>query len=218
MPTPSEKLAGSLERLKSLQDKDGAAAIRSRDLSRLDRERLLKNGFLKEVMKGWYVPASPDEQQGESTAWYASFWRFSAAYLEERFNEEWCLSPEQSLSLHAGNWTVPEQLVVRSPKSRNNVTALPHKTSLLEVRSKLPGTGETEIKDELRLFSLEAALIACSPGFYTQSPTDARAALSMVKDSSGLLAKLLDGGHSSIAGRLAGAFRNIGRQRIADEI
>lgn len=218
MPSPSEKLAASLERLKSLQDKDGAAAIRSRDLSRLDRERLLKNGFLKEVMKGWYVPARPDEQQGESTAWYASFWRFSASYLEERFSAEWCLSPEQSLSLHAGNWTVPEQLVVRSPKSRNNVTALPHKTSLLEVRSKLPETEETEIKDGLRLFSLEAALISCSPGFYTQNPTDARAALSMVKDSSALLAKLLDGGHSSIAGRLAGAFRNIGRVRIADEI
>ncbi len=218
MPGPSEKLAASLERLKSLQDKDGAAAIRSRNLSRLDRERLLKNGFLKEVMKGWYVPARPDEQQGESTAWYASFWRFSASYLEERFDKEWCLSPEQSLSLHAGNWSVPEQLVVRSPKSRNNVTALPYKTSLLEVRSKLPETEETEIIDGLRLFSLEAALISCSPGFYTQNPTDARAALAMVKDSSGLLAKLLDGGHSSIAGRLTGAFRNIGRKRIADDI
>jgi len=32
------------------------------------------------------------------------------------------------------------------------------------------------------------------------------------------LARLLEGGHSTIAGRLAGAFRNIGRDRIADEI
>ena len=60
--------------------------------------------------------------KGESTAWYASFWRFCAAYLEERFGAEWCLSPEQSLSLHAGNWTVPRQLVVRSPGARNKVT------------------------------------------------------------------------------------------------
>jgi hypothetical protein len=30
--------------------------------------------------------------------------------------------------------------------------------------------------------------------------------------------RLLEGGHSTIAGRLAGAFRNIGRDRIADDI
>jgi len=40
----------------------------------------------------------------------------------------------------------------------------------------------------------------------------------MVKDASGLLAKLLDGGHSVIAGRLTGAFRNIGKDKIANEI
>jgi hypothetical protein len=42
--------------------------------------------------------------------------------------------------------------------------------------------------------------------------------LPMVRDASGLLARLLEGGHSVIAGRLAGAFRNIGRDRIADDI
>ena len=36
--------------------------------------------------------------------------------------------------------------------------------------------------------------------------------------TSGLLARLLEGGHSRIAGRLAGAFRNGGRDRLADEI
>jgi hypothetical protein len=39
-----------------------------------------------------------------------------------------------------------------------------------------------------------------------------------VRDASGVLAKLLNGGHSTIAGRLAGAFRNSGRDRIADDI
>ena len=33
-----------------------------------------------------------------------------------------------------------------------------------------------------------------------------------------MLDRLLEGGHSKIAGRLAGAFRNIGRDRIADDI
>jgi hypothetical protein len=40
----------------------------------------------------------------------------------------------------------------------------------------------------------------------------------MVRDASDLLAVLLAGGHSAAAGRLAGAFRNIGRGRIADDI
>ncbi len=40
----------------------------------------------------------------------------------------------------------------------------------------------------------------------------------MIRDASGLLARLLEGGHTVIAGRLAGAFRNIGRDRMADEI
>jgi len=45
-----------------------------------------------------------------------------------------------------------------------------------------------------------------------------RAALSIVGDASEVLNQLLEGGHSTIAGRLAGAFRNIGRDQISDDI
>ncbi len=45
-----------------------------------------------------------------------------------------------------------------------------------------------------------------------------RAALAMIPDASDVLGRLLAGGHSKIAGRLAGAFRNIGRDEIADNI
>jgi len=218
MATPPEKLAQSLEILRKLQTSEGAAAIRARDLSRTHRERLLANGFLQEVIKGWYIPSRPDEVKGESTAWYASFWRFCAAYLDERFAAEWCLSPEQSLSLHAGNWTVPKQLVVRSPGARNRVTTLPHGTSLLDLRAALPAAGDRVENEGLRMFSAESALIACSPSYFSRNSTDVRALLPMIRDASGLLARLLEGGHSVIAGRLAGAFRNIGRDRIADDI
>ena len=44
MATPPEKLARSLEALKVLQDR-GVVAIRSSDLERIDRERLVKNGL-----------------------------------------------------------------------------------------------------------------------------------------------------------------------------
>ena len=50
MAAPSEKLARSLQALKDLQDR-GVVAIRSSDLGRIDRERLVANGFLQAVIK-----------------------------------------------------------------------------------------------------------------------------------------------------------------------
>lgn len=217
MTTPPEKLARSLEALRALQTR-GIVAVRAADLARTHRERLVRNGFLQPVMKGWYIPSSPDQVAGDSTAWYTSFWGFCAAYLRARLGNDWCLSPEQSLSLYAGNRVVPRQLLVRAPKGRNKVSALPHGTSLLEVRAAMPENGDIEELEGMRVFSLPAALVACSVRFFSQSPVDARTALAMVRDASDVLRHLLDGGHSTVAGRLAGAFRNIGRNRIADQI
>lgn len=217
MATPAEKLARSLEALKGLQDR-GVVAIRSSDLKRIDRERLVANGFLQAVIKGWYIPSRPDEAVGKSTAWYASFWDFCVSYLQARFGTHWCLSPEQSISLHAGNRAVPLQLLIRSPIGDNKITELPHDTSLLSVRYRMPEQPDIEITNGLRLYALVPALIDCSPGFFQQRPTDIRAVLATITDASELLARLLEGGHTTIAGRLAGAFRNIGRDRIADDI
>jgi hypothetical protein len=217
MATPQEKLAESLQALHDLLGR-GIVAIRSDDLSRTHRERLLASGFLQEVIKGWYIPSRPDEVAGDSTAWYASFWDFCAAYLSERFDKEWCLSPEQSLSLHGGNRAVPVQLIVRTPKGGNKPTPLPHGTSLFDVRNAMPKPGETVERDGLRLFSVPAALVAISEQFFRRASTDVRAAMATVKDASDLLSLLLEGGHSTIAGRLAGAFRNAGQTRIADDI
>ncbi|WP_028313841.1 Fic family protein [Desulfatibacillum aliphaticivorans] len=217
MAPTKEKLAQSLAVLKKLQDK-GIVAIHTKNMTRTHRERLVKNGFIKEVMKGWYVPSRPDEPAGESTAWYASYWSFCADYLEARFGGQWCLSPEQSLRIHSGNWSVPGQLVVRTPKGGNKPVTLLHGTSILDLRLKLPEKKDITSKENLRIMTLPAALIACAPSYYPNNAVDARAALSMISDASGILHKLLEGGHSTVAGRLAGAFRNIGRGDIADNI
>lgn len=217
MAQPSEKLADSLSVLKELQDK-GAVAIRTSQLSRTHRQRLLKAGFIREVMKGWYTPTRPDEPPGESTGWYASFWSFSAEYLNDRFGEDWCLSPEQSLSLHIGDWTVPKQLLVRSTKGGNKPTELLFCTSVFDIRLDLPPADDREVKNALRIFNLPATLIACAPGQFTDHPDDLRAALAMVAEPSDLLRRLLDGGRTVVAGRLAGGFRNIGRNETADQI
>lgn len=217
MAAPADKLAASLAALKELQDA-GRVALRAADMTRTHRERLLKNGFIREVMKGWYVSSRPDEPAGESTSWYASFWQFCVAYLDSRFGEEWSISPGQSVSLHTGNWTVPRQLLVRAPKGGNKPIGLIHDTSIFDVRLDMPPEADRTILNGVRLYSLPAALLGCAQGQFESRPTELRAALAMVKDPSEVLRRLLDGGHSKIAGRLAGAFRNIGRPKFADEI
>ena len=217
MPSAAEKLASSLEELETLQS-GGSIALRSKDMSRTHRERLLKAGFLKEVMKGWYIPSRPDENAGESTAWYTSFWGFCAQYLSDRFGTDWSLSPEQSLIIHAGNTTVPAQLLVRAVKGGNSKTDLPHNTSLFETRATIASDEALEIVDNLRLFSVEDALILVPEVFFQNHSTEARTVLAMMPDASRLLEKLLDGGHTRAAGRLAGAFRSIGSEKVADEI
>ena len=107
MTPPSEKLAGSLDLLRALQER-GVVAVRSADLARSHRERLVRHGFLVPVM------------------------------------------------------------------------------------------------------------VACPARFFRQHAVDARTALALVRDASELLPRLLDGGHGTVAGRLA--FRDVGRDRVANDI
>lgn len=215
--SPADKLAQSLSALKALQDQQ-RVGIQSSELTRTHRERLLQQGFLREVMKGWFIPTRPDERQGESTSWYASFWGFCHDYLNTRFGTEWCLGAEQSISLHVGNWTIPRQLLVRSPKAGNKPTALLHGTSLLDLRLEIPAPAYIQTLDGIRVMRLEVALIQCLPRQFSSNPIEMRAALAMLPDASNLLRHLLEGGNSIVAGRLAGAFRNIGRDAIADNL
>jgi len=217
MATPSERLAASLEVLKAIQDK-GTVAVKSAELGRVHRERLLKNGFIKEVLKGWYIATPANEQQGDSSSWYASYWHFCAQYLADRYADAYYISPEQSLQIHSGNWTVPQQLLVRTQKGTNHSTPLPHGTSLWSWDSAVPKAAKIITVEGIRMFSLPSALIYCTPTVFTNNPVDVRTGLAMIGDASEILELILEGGHSTIAGRLAGAFRNIGRKKIADDI
>ncbi len=217
MATPAEKLAESLEALQVLQD-SGIVAIKTDTLSRTHRERLLHNSFIKEVYKGWYMIVPPNEAKGDTTSWYSSYWQFCSQVLEDMYQANWCISPEQSLPIHAGNWTVPAQLIVKSPAASNNKTELPHATSLFHIKSPLPTKNEIINNNGIRMLSLSASLIQATANTFTRNPTEARTTLAMVNDASDILSLLLEGGHSIVAGRLAGAFRNIKQDRIADAL
>ena len=218
MASPSEKLAQALMELQKLQGNRDIAIIKAADLTTAHRQLLKLNGFIKDVIKGWYISTRPDETDGDTTSWYISFWDFASVYLNERFGTDWCLSPDQSLLLHSGNRIIPKQLLVRSPKANNNIVQLLHGTSILDYKLEIPTNDFRVNLNGLQVYSLEAGLIAVNADFFIRRSIDARACLAMVKDASLLLGKLLDGGHSVIAGRLAGAFRNIGNDRVADTL
>src|ERR1700739_652355 len=187
MPSPNEKLAESLEVLETLQE-GNRRVFRSEDMSRVNRERLVENGFLQEVMKGWLISPSPDAEPGESTPWHASFWEFCARYCDERFGKQWHLSPEQSLFLHGESTVIPDQLVVHSPKETNNEINLLCGTTLYDLKvAGMPAAAALMVRDGLHLFSPAAALVRVPESFFLQYPVEAQVVMASLADASDLL-------------------------------
>ena len=218
MPTPRERLATALAALKALQEQ-GLRAIPGTEFSRSDREALQRGGFLKEVVRGWYVPSRPDEAAGDTTAWYAGLREFVAGYARRRFGDRWHVNPEQSLLLRSGERTAPRQIQVWATEGTNQTVKLLHGCSLFVYRAPalLAATPAPDCGG-LRLVELPAALVAASPTFFAQNPMAAQIALASLPDAADVLRILLAGSHSAVAGRLAGALRAIGRPALADEI
>jgi hypothetical protein len=217
MATPNERLAASLEQLRALQQ-DGRRVFRSGELTRVHRERLRQNGFLREVMKGWLISSSPGAES-DTTPFYSSFWEFCVRYCTERFGDQWFLSPEQSLLLHGENTVIPQQTILYTPLGANNRVDLLFGTSLYDLKQRrMPPPADLTKKEGLRLYTVEAALLKVSETFYQRHPVAAQVVLSAIGDVAGVLRRLLDGGHSAVAGRLAGAFCSVGRDDLADDI
>ena len=82
----------------------------------------------------------------------------------------------------------------------------------------MPAAADLVVRDGLRLFSRAAALVKVGESFFSRNPVESQVVLASLADASDLLRLLLDGGNSTKAGYLAGAFRRIGRTDLADEI
>jgi len=195
--TLRQKLASSLEKLHKLQSGDGGSHVfRSKEFLRIDRERLLAQGFLREVIKGWVISTSPDAAPGDTTPWFASFWEFCARYCDFRFGTSWHLSPELSLLLHAEDTVIPSQVIIYSPRGTNNTLSLLFGTSLYDLKSRMPKASDLMVKNGLRLFNPATALVRVSEDFMRRHPAEVHVLLAGIRDSSEILAPLLEGGHT----------------------
>lgn len=218
MPVPRAQLAAALKALQRVQAKRAGVVVAG-DLSDAHRQRLVEDGFLRPVIKGWYVCSDPRVQAGDSTAWYAGFWTFLAAYLRTRFAKRYVLNVTASILRHTQSTVVPSQVVAVVAKGGTSQLQLPHGTSLLayqdaahvpKVRAEVQG---------LQVWPLAQALCQVDAAFFRTYPREAEIALSMVRDPAELLSILLaEGGMPTQAGRLAGALRFVGRPGDADRL
>lgn len=211
------RLVQALRALQTLQ-RNGDGVFRSASLDGAHRRVLLNAGFLRPIIRGWYMATRPGEKPGDTTPWFASMRPFIAAYCDKRFRKKWYVSPAYSVQLHAGTTVIPNQVIVHARKATNNVLELPGGCSLLDYAAPDFAADEIERLDDLSVLRLPAALVRVPESFFRSEPTDARIALSLVSDASDVNRHLLAGGNSAKAGVLAGAFRAVGRDDVANDI
>lgn len=219
-PTPGQRrLAVALKALKAFQGR-GRSVLRTTDLPRPQREALERAGFLRRIVKGWYMSSRPGEASGESTPWYAAMTEFVRRYCDQRFGREWHVSADYALLLHAGRTVLPKQVVVHAPKAKNGTLALPEGCSLFDYQAKDYAAAKSAVEEirGVRALNIAAALIRVSGAFFRTHAQDAQVVLLQLPDVSDLNRALLSGGHSVVAGRLAGALRAVGRTELADDV
>ena len=214
----NSKLADSLEALLERQG-GGRRIFRSSDIPRDHRERLLRNGFLAPVTQGWLMLSTPSAGPRETTPWFASAWEFCARYCERRFGGRWHLSAPDSLVLQAGSTSVPKRIRVQAERGTNHSIALPFDTSLTDLAARrFPPAGDLTTMDGLRVLVPEAALVRVPSAFFRRHAVDARTVLTNIRDVNGLVRRLVVNRQPVVAGRLAGAFRHVGMETVADGI
>lgn len=207
-------LANALRALKRLQSKHHGV-LEGSDLSNEHRLLLRDTGFLKPIVKGWYLCGDPAVQSDE-TWWHAHAWSFAAGYLGKRFGQRYCLNAEASLLLQTGSTAVPGQLTCVATKGGNVKVALPFSTSLLVYADpKNVPQSRVEVRG-FQCWSLPEALCMVGPQFFVAYPREAEVALALVRDPAEVLPFLMEHEMVTAASRLAGAFAFTQRPDMAE--
>ncbi len=179
---------------------------------------LKKEGFLKAIVRGWYLLDADlsSTDAGTSALWHESYWSFVGQYLNEYVGDDYVMSAEQSLDWHTGSNVLPLQLLIGNRKKINRVLELPRHLSLsLYTIRELPEPCDQ--REGINIYPLESALIKAGPIYFRRQPQEITLAL-QTADFPRLLRELLDGAKSVAAGRLAGAYRAVNMPDAAEAI
>lgn len=195
--------------------------VRSADIDRATRERLIRAGYLEEVVRGWYLLTNP-AGKGTSTLWYSCYWQFIKQYLEDRFKDDYCLSPESSLNLISGQNIISRQIIVLTKKKSNQTIDLPHSSSVL-FYTDANSFPETIYKYEgINTFPLAEAICKATPNYFKEYSLNAEICMKLVPSTAELSRVLLRKNLIAAAERIAGGYKQLGdikrSQQIVDDL
>lgn len=199
------------EALAVANDSANGNIVHHKNLKPKQQALLVKNGYLKKIIKGWYLLDADLSVQkaGESALWYESMWTFIEDYLSLRFSDNYWLSSEVSLDLLTDNNSMPAQIVVfvMSDDAIWTVTELPNKMSLCVTNSKTRPVGLIKFR-ELNIYSLENALVASTPTSYRNNALNMQIALRNASFDA-LANALIHSSNVASAGRIIGAYEEL---------
>ncbi|MBU0543821.1 MAG: Fic family protein [Proteobacteria bacterium] len=193
--------------------------VKSSSIDRKYREILLQGNCLTGIIKGWYLFTSP-EVGGTSTAWFGGFWPFLKYYLTDRFGANgFCLSAESSFNLHAGDTSIPRQLIILTKKASNTRIELPHDTSILLVMDKVNFPKEREKWNGLWIMRFPYALCRLSPAYFQNAPRNVEIALKSPALSVAEISRTVFK-YETFAGaeRIIGAYKHLGEMMKGEQI
>jgi Fic family protein len=184
--------------------------VNSKNMNPGQQALLHKNGYLKRIIKGWYLFEADFAAQsaGESALWYESMWSFIGQYLHSRFKGNYWLSAQASLDIHTDNNSMPSQIVVFAKNGTEQIVKLPNDMSLLLTKGKKVPTEIVEYQD-VRVYSLESAIVSSVPASYKNSPVSIQIAL-QVANLGKLAEALMRSKNKASASRIIGAYRELG--------
>jgi len=194
------------EALTEVSEKAIGNIVHSKNVKPKQQALLVKNAYLKRIIKGWYLfDADLSAQKaGESALWFESLWDFIGQYLTYRFADNYWLSAEASLDLHTENNAMPSQIVVFAKDGTESIIQLPNNMSLVTTRSKSK-PDDLEKYHGVNVFPLETALVKSTPSSFKNNPVSMQVALTKANFDI-LVEALINSKNMASAGRLIGAY------------
>ena len=182
--------------------------VHSKNLKPQAQTLLIKNGYLKTIIKGWYLLDADvaAHKAGESALWYESIWSFIGQYLSYRFGDNYWLSSQASLDIHTESNSMPAQIVVfvSAEAGTEDITKLPNNMSLLITRSKTKPEELIEYHG-VKVHPLEQAIANSVPSSFKNNPISMQVALRSANFDK-LTDALLRSKNMASAGRIIGAY------------
>ena len=199
-------------------DKADGHVVRGRDLPAVSRTLLIREGFLLEILKGWYFFQKPDCPTEPTVMWREGFWHFLNLHLISRGG--YCLGPENSLDLHSGHRDPPRHATALLTSGGNNTVWLrlggtDMSCKLLTYRALHPA--DVEIIDGVRTMPAGYALARVSPRYF-QNHRGRIEHILQTTPAQMLAAGILEANVEAGAMRILGALLATGLDTKAEEV